>query len=91
MHGNTVSGVGLSIKNNTRQSQVLYVKWHPTPSIIILCKSGVNGALTDLLFCIGKISSKSSDGQERDVCKQIEAIVADSLLPQEWGMEYLKR
>ena len=45
---NTVQGVGSSGKYSTRQKH-----FHI---------SQVNGALTDLLFCIGRISSSSSDG-----------------------------
>ena len=33
----------------------------PTPSTVFFCTSQVHGALTDLLFCVGRISSSSTD------------------------------
>ena len=48
----------------------------------------VNDTLTNLLFCVGRISSSSSDGSGRMyVCKQIEAIV---YYRQEYKMENVK-
>ena len=44
-------------------------------STAFFCASEVNGALTDLLFCLRRNSSSSSDGLKCDVHKQIEVIV----------------
>ena len=37
----------------------------PIPGAVFFRTSRVNGALTDLLFCVGRISSSSSDKFER--------------------------
>ena len=71
---NTVEGVGLSGKYSTRWTQ------DPTLSTVFFCTSQVNSTLTDLLFCIGRISNISSDGLEHNAYKQMEVIVSDSLL-----------
>ena len=55
----------------------------PHPEYCILYTAQVNDALTDLLFCIGRISSNHSDGFG-------QANRSNSLLPQEYEMEYIK-
>ena len=69
---------------------MLYLTRDPTPSTVFLRTSRVNGALTDLLFCVGRISSGSIDESERDVYRQLEAILSDSLLPQDTRWSTLK-
>ena len=54
-----------------------------TSSAVFFHTSRVNGALTNLLFCVGRISGSSSDGF-RQMC------ISDSLLPQEYEMKYVK-
>ena len=61
MYGIYSIRVGLS---NTRQSRMLYLTRDPTLSTVFFCTSQVNGAL---LFCVGRISSNSSEGLGRDV------------------------
>ena len=53
---NTVGGVELSGKYSTRWTR------DPTLSTIFFCTSRVNSVLTGILFCIGRISSCSSNG-----------------------------
>ena len=55
----------------------------PTLSVVFFHTSQVNGALTDLLFCVGRINSSSSDGSGQ-IC------ISNGLLPQAgWG-SYIK-
>ena len=56
---NTVQGVELSSKYTTRR---LYLTQEPNSSTVLFHTSRVNSALTDLLYCVGRISSISSDG-----------------------------
>ena len=62
---------------------MLYLHETPPQVYCILSTSQVNGALTDLLLCIGRISSSSSDGLD----VHVQANRSDSLLPQEYEME----
>ena len=48
---------------NTAQGEAeLCICIRPYPEYCIFHTSQVNSALTDLLFCVGRISSSSSDG-----------------------------
>ena len=62
----------------------------PHPEYCIFPTSLVNAALTDLLFCIGKLVVAIAMGPECDVYKQIDVIVSDSLLSKEYEMEFIK-
>ena len=59
----TRGGVKWQIQHEAKPSAVF--AQDPTLSTVIFHTSRVNGALTDLLFCIGRINSSSSDGFER--------------------------
>ena len=59
----TRGGVEWQIQHEAKPSAVF--ARDPTPSTVFFCTSRVNGTLTDLLFCVGRISSISSDGFER--------------------------
>ena len=69
---------------------MLYLTQDLIPSTVFFCTSRVNGALTDLLFCVGGLSVAVAMDSERDAYKQIEAIVSASLLPQECKIECVK-
>ena len=56
----TRGGVKWQIQHEVKPSAVF--ARDPTPSTVFFRTSRVNGALTDLLFCDGRISSSSSDG-----------------------------
>ena len=62
----------------------------PIPSIVFFCTSQVNGALTDLVFVQGGLAVAVGVDPECDVYKQIEVVVNDSLLSQEYKMELIK-
>ena len=59
----TRGGVEWQIQHEAKPSAVF--AQDPTPSTVFFRTSRVNGALTDLLFCVGRISSCSSDGSRR--------------------------
>ena len=89
--GKIVQGVGqvVQIQHKAKSSAVFDIR--PHPKYHIFCTSQVNCALTDLLFCIVKIISCTSKSLGCDMYKQIETIVSDSLLPQEYKMEYFNK
>ena len=59
---NTVRGAEVKwpVQHKVKPSAVFDIR--PHPEYFILRTSQVNGALTDLLFCVGKVSSSSSYG-----------------------------
>ena len=59
----TRSGVKWQIQHESMLSPVFARDL--TLSTVLFHTSRVNGALTDLLFCVGRISSSSSDGSGR--------------------------
>ena len=59
----TRGGVEWQIQHEAKPSAVF--ARDPTPSTVFFRTSRVNGALTDLLFCVGRINSSSSDGSRR--------------------------
>ena len=60
------------------QSAVFDMRLHP--EYCIFYASQINGALTDLFFCVVRINSSRAMDLECDAYKQIEAIVNKSLL-----------
>ena len=57
---NRRDGVKWQIQHEAKLSAVF--AWDPTQSTVFFCTSWVNNAVTDLLFCVGRISSSSSNG-----------------------------
>ena len=71
---NTAQEVGLSDKYSTRESRVLYLSRDSTLSAVFFCTSQVNGALTDLLFCVGGLVLFCSDGLSVRCFRQVRII-----------------
>ena len=67
-------------------NQVLYLTQNPC----IFLTSQVNNDLTDLLFAYGGLAVAVAMDQKYIAYYQIEVIVSDFLLPQEYEMEYIK-
>ena len=55
-------GVKWKVQRDAKLSTVFDMR--PHPDYCIFHTLGVNSALIDILFCIGRISSGSSDGSE---------------------------
>ena len=68
-------GVEWQIQHEVKLSAAFDMR--SNPEYCIFCTSQVNGSLTDLLFCVGRINSCSSESH--DAYKQIVAIVTVSL------------
>ena len=67
---NTSGWIKWQIQYKAKLSAVVVFSQDSTLSTVFFCTSRVNGALTDLLFCVGRISSSIIIGFGRmSACK----------------------
>ena len=88
MYGKYSTRGGVKWQIHHEAKPILHLMQDPTLSTVFFRTSWVNGVLTDLLFCVGRISSSSSDGSET-WCK-IKAIV-NLYYPQDYEMKYITK